>query len=92
MTFREYRLRMKAYNLRKLDTEYMASFFAWQNREVGAQKKKGKHKLEYVYRKFTDLFDHTGKEMMLLYGAKKKESKAMSGTKNYMRKKNNGQL
>lgn len=92
MTFREYRLRMKAYRLSQLDEEYMVSYLAWQNREINAQKKKGKNKLEAVYKKFTDFFNHTEKEMSILYGITKKESKTMSSMKEYMRKKNSGQL
>lgn len=91
MTFREYRLRMKAYNLRQLDEEYMISYSAWQNREINALKKKGKKK-EAMYKTFKEFFNHSEKELELLYGIKKKKNKAMSRMTEYMRKKNSGQL
>jgi len=93
MTFREYRLKMKAYRLRQLDAEYMIALSAWQHREVGAQKKKGK-KLEAVYKEFGKFFNHKEREEEILFGAKKKEKEKphVSGMIEYMRKKANGQL
>ena len=61
MTFREYRLRIQASNLRQMDKEYLVYLHAWQNREVNAKKKSGK-KLKYIFTSFKDFFDMDKRE------------------------------
>lgn len=57
MTFREYSLRMKAHNLRRLDEEYMIALAAWQNQQVRATKKSGKNKVVPYFKTFKQFFD-----------------------------------
>lgn len=66
MTYREFRLRMKACELRMLDEEYMISLLAWQSREIDARKKKGKNSYRYVYDTFRKFFDYEGKEKEIM--------------------------
>lgn len=58
MTFYEYELRMKAYQLQMIDQEYRIHRLAWVNREVKAEKKTGKNKTKPVYSNFKDFFDY----------------------------------
>lgn len=57
MTFWEYQLRMKAYRMRMVDTEYLIYLQAWVNRGVNAEKKNGKKTIP-VYKEFTEFFDY----------------------------------
>lgn len=66
MTYREFRLRLKACELKRLDEEYMISFLAWQTREIDARKKKGKNGYRYVYDTFRKFFDYEGKEREIM--------------------------
>lgn len=66
MTYREYRLRMKAYELKRLDSEYYIALLAWQIREINAKKKSGKNKLRYVYNSFRKFFDYAEQEEKIL--------------------------
>lgn len=66
MTYREFRLRLKACELRRLDDEYMISLLAWQTREIDARKKKGKNSYRYVYDTFRKFFDYEGKEKEIM--------------------------
>lgn len=53
MTIPEFRLRMKAYQLKQLDKEYDMFAQAWINRQSGAKKRSGKP----FYRNFKQFFD-----------------------------------
>lgn len=79
MTFAEYKLRIKAYELRQLDKEYMIALEAWQNNEVQAKKKEGK-KFVPVYRRFKDFFDYEAAEAKIMKpdGEQDKKSKITS--------------
>jgi len=57
MTLDEYRLRMKAYQLTRVDREYFIYLQAWVNRDVQSEKKKGR-KTEPYYKLFKDFFDY----------------------------------
>lgn len=72
MSMSEYRLRMKAYRLRKLDTEYDIAMQAWMNREVQATRKRGKGQAAY-YKRFRQFFDYEGRENEIL-GIEKEHS------------------
>ncbi|WP_187376288.1 MULTISPECIES: hypothetical protein [Clostridia] len=58
MTFYEYELRMKACRLKRVDEEYRIYLQAWVNREVKAERKKGKGRTEPVYKRFDRFFDY----------------------------------
>ena len=58
MTLHEYELRMRAYRLKMVDEEYWIHLQAWVNREVKAEKKKGKGRSEPVYKRFDSFFDY----------------------------------
>jgi len=58
MTLHEYELRMRAYRLKMVDEEYWIHLQAWVNREVKAEKKKGKGRSEPVYKRFDRFFDY----------------------------------
>lgn len=62
MTFEEYRLRMKAYNLAQLDEEHRLHKLAWQINQAQATNKKGLP----IYRRFTDFFDYKKMEQKIL--------------------------
>lgn len=66
MTFRDFRLRLKAYELRRLDEEYQISLLAWQMREIGAKKKSGKYKYKYIYDSFRKFFDYEEQEEKIM--------------------------
>lgn len=57
MTRREFRLRLKAYELERIDDEYRIALLAWQMREIEAKKKSGKG-YRYVYDTFKKFFDY----------------------------------
>ena len=57
MTRREFRLRLKAYELERVDDEYRIALLAWQIREIEAKKKTGR-KCRYVYDTFKRFFDY----------------------------------
>lgn len=88
MTYREFRLRMKAYELRRLDEEYQIALLAWQIREIEAKKKNGKNKYRYVYDAFKKFFDYEAQEKKIL-GERTDPSKetAADRYKDYMRAK-----
>ena len=87
MTMREYRLRMKAYNLRHMDEEYMIYLSAWVNREIEAKKGKGKNR-RYVYDRFDKFYDLKKRENEILHKELKKSSPLIERYKEYMRNKN----
>lgn len=89
MTYREFRLRLKAYELRQLDREYDIALLAWQVREIGAKKKSGKNAYKYVYDSFRKFFDYEKQEkkIMGLDEPAKREKTAAERYKDYMRKK-----
>ena len=88
MTFREYKLRMKAYRLSHLDDEYMIALQAWMNREIQANKKSGKN-YKPVFNTFKKFFDYAAKEKKILTG--ESESEEMQDMKTryraYLKKK-----
>lgn len=57
LTLEEYRLRMKAYQLRRVDKEYEMHLQAWLNHAVTATKKQGE-KYVPVFKEFKDFFDY----------------------------------
>lgn len=90
MTFREFRLRMKAYELKRLDKEYQIALLAWQIREIDARTKSGKNNYKYVYDRFEKFFNFEEHENMILNGVKRTESKKnspMDRYKEYLRNK-----
>ena len=89
MTYREFRLRMKAYELRRLDEEYRIALLAWQIREIAAKKKNGKNKYGYVYdscRKFSD-YEGQEKKIPEAAGQGNRPKTAVERYKDYMRAK-----
>ncbi|HIB1875465.1 TPA: hypothetical protein ACWWCX_002778 [Enterococcus faecium] len=60
MTIAEYELRQKAFNLKRIDTEYYIHLLAWKNNEVQARKKEGKKEVP-VYKTFKSFFDYEKK-------------------------------
>ena len=58
MTLYEYGIRMKAFRLQMADHEYWIHLQAWVNREVKAERRKGRGKSEPVYKKFDSFFDY----------------------------------
>ena len=90
MTYREFRLRMKAYELRRLDEEYQIALIAWQIREIEAKKRNGKNKYSYVYDTFKKFFDYEKQEKIILGGdadCPKQKETAADRYKDYMRAK-----
>lgn len=77
MTFYEYELRMKAYELKMIDEEYRIHRQAWVNREVKAEKKTGKNKMKPVYTKFKDFFDYE-KMVDMVRGGEVKSKRTVS--------------
>ena len=53
----EYQMRMKAYQLARVDKEYDMHLQAWLNHAVKATKEQGKKQV-YVYKNFKDFFDY----------------------------------
>lgn len=87
MSFYEYDLRFKAWNLQRLDQEYFIAKQAWMNREIEAKNSKG---TRYIYKSFKKFFDYEAHEKEILEG--KPEEKAPANTvagryAEYMRKK-----
>ena len=95
MTFCEYKLRMKAYDLKMADEEYRMHKKAWLNREVKAEKRTGKGKSEPVYKKFKDFFDYEDL-IKKIQGERRDVKEEPSGVAGrvikYMRGKKNGAL
>ena len=90
MTYREFRLRMKAYELRRLDEEYQIALLAWQIREIEAKKKNGKNKYRYVYDAFKKFFDYEAQEKKIWEDkadSPKQRETAADRYKDYMRAK-----
>lgn len=54
MTFREYRLEMKAASYRNVDRAYERALLAWNIHTVGSTNSKGKYK----YTRFEQFFDY----------------------------------
>ena len=50
-------MRMKAYQLQRVDREYEMHLQAWLNHAVTATKEQGKKQIP-VYKKFTDFYDY----------------------------------
>lgn len=99
MTFWEYDLKVRAYNLRQIDKERDLHWQAWLSREIQAKKKKGKNGLKYVYGKWADFFDGgklleaLEKEMDSNEGSKEeKPLTAAQRAMEYARRKRNGEL
>ena len=88
LTFRDFRLRMKAYSLRQLDKERDLAFLAWQMREVNATKQSGKNKRKYVYTRFDKFFEHEKYEARIK-GEEKPSNGMVERYKQYMRNKAN---
>lgn len=93
MTFREYNLRIKAWNLRRVDEEYGIALQAWMNREIEAQKKKGKNKYEYVYKSFKEFYDYEKRTKEIIEGVVEETASASTVVGRYaeylrMKKKN----
>lgn len=57
LTLREYTLRMKAYQLQRVDREYEMHLQAWLNHAVTATKEQGKKQVPY-YKKFKEFYDY----------------------------------
>lgn len=88
MTYREFRLRLKACELKRLDEEYMISLLAWQTREIDARKKKGKNSYRYVYDTFRKFFDYEGKEREIMGNSDSIDTSTIAGRYiEYMRAK-----
>ena len=83
MTFWEYGLRMKAYRQKIADKEFRIHLQAWVNRAANAKRKKGKDKLEYVFKKFDKFFDYK-KRMKEIEGIDQKKD-VSEIAKNYIR-------
>lgn len=96
MTFYEYDLRMRAFELQAIDEEYRIHRQAWANREVKAEKKSGKNKKKPVYTKFKDFFDYEKMENLVRNkknGNKKPMPDRFKGVIRYMeRMKKGGKL
>ena len=82
MTKREFRLRLKAYELERVDDEYFISFLAWQTREIEAKKKSGKG-YRYVYDTFKKFFDYE-KRINKVMGIKADESRGKTPADRYL--------
>lgn len=57
LTLKEYQVRMKAYQLKKIDKEFDMHYQAWVNNQVKAAKEMGKKSVP-VYKKFKDFYDY----------------------------------
>lgn len=95
MTFWEYNLRMRAFNLKQIDRDQSIYLSAWLIREAQAKKKKGKNGLKYVYGEWKDFFDYdariravSGKEGI----ESRKPSDSAQRAVEYMRRKRDGEL
>lgn len=89
MTYRAFRLRMKAYELRRLDEEYRIALLAWQIREIEAKKKNGKNKYRYTYDSFRKFFDYDVQERRIMgyVNSSESEKTLTERYKDYMRAK-----
>lgn len=67
LTLYEYNLLMKGVMLKKLDEKAERHERAWLSRVVNAEKRVGKDKTEYVFKKFSDFFNYD-KEYNNLFG------------------------
>lgn len=72
MTPKEFRLRLKAYNLRVVDRKFWIHLAAFNNFRATSTKPAGKNKQVPVYRRFEKFFDYK-KELEAV--DKKKESR-----------------
>lgn len=92
MTLYEYKLRMRAYRLKVVDDEYWIHLQAWVNREIKAEKKKGKDKSEPVYKRFSSFFDY--EKRLSEVNGKSSINKPVSGQAarymEYLERRNNG--
>ncbi|MED4083868.1 hypothetical protein P4637_03190 [Halalkalibacterium halodurans] len=57
LTLREYKIRMKAYRLKRIDREYDMHLQAWLNHQVTATKESGKKQVP-VFKKFKNFYDY----------------------------------
>ena len=73
MTIREYRLLMKANNLKNIDRDYRVHQLAWLTNAARATKSAGKGKRRPVYAKFSQFFDYRNAVRQAL--GKKKRSR-----------------
>lgn len=90
MSFFEYILRRKAWELQKLDREYIVAKQAWRNREIEAKNREG---TRLVYTTFTKFFDYEKRENEILGRAAKDSPQADTPAARYaeyMRKKKDG--
>lgn len=95
MTFYEYELRMRAYRLKTVDDEYKIYLQAWVNREIKAEKRKGKTRSEPVYKRFEDFFNY-GDRLKNVLGEEPEKKASSRATDRYIefmeRRKKNGEL
>ena len=82
MTRRDFRLRLKAYELERVDDEYRIALLAWQIREIEAKKKNGK-KYRYVYDTFKRFFDYE-KHVNRIMGTKGHEDREKTPAERYL--------
>src|SRR5699024_7775069 len=73
LTFNEYRLRMKAFELAEIDKRYYMHLQAWLNHQVTATKEQGSKQVG-VFKKFKEFFDYE-KEINLV---ENKETKKLT--------------
>lgn len=66
MTLYEYEMRMKAFELRRVDREYEIHLQAWSNWNVQATKRSGKKKRVPVFKFFRQFFDYEKAEAAVL--------------------------
>ena len=95
MTFYEYELRMRAYRLKTVDDEYRIYLQAWVNREIKAERRKGKTRSEPVYKRFEDFFNYENRLKSVLGKEleRKPSSRAADRYVEFMeRRKINGEL
>ncbi|WP_246521641.1 hypothetical protein [Ornithinibacillus massiliensis] len=57
MSIYEYQMRMKAFNLGRIDKEYVMHQQAWLNHQVTLTKEQGKKQVP-IYKRFEDFFDY----------------------------------
>lgn len=82
MTRRDFRLRLKAYELERVDDEYRIALLAWQIREIDAKRKSGKG-YKYVYDTFKKFFDYE-KHVNRIMGIDKGENREKTPAERYL--------
>lgn len=86
MTIYQFEMRMKAFELRRVDREYEIHLQAWANWNVRAMKKSGKRKRVPVFKEFKQFFDHKKAEDAVLKKKPSKNSQQSSKIMDAMRK------